>query len=416
MLDGAPPGPRRACERADAEVGAGTDASPGYRVGWCARPPAARARRPTRCSTGSPTSPGAAAAPGVRRLRSNYARVRPELDAGGAATPSSARGCAPTCATTARRSGCPSWPRTSWSRRSAPRATARCASSWRPAARCVVFLGHLGNWDLAGAWCDHRSSAPVTTVAERLKPEELFEEFLAFRESLGMTIIPLTGGGDVFRELLRGACAAGAFVPLLADRDLTARRRRGRPLRPAGPDGGRAGRAGRWPTGAALHPVVDPLRAAAGRPGGWRHRHRHPLPRPGRRCRRPARPASKVAAMTQACADVLGAAIREHPQDWHMLQRVFVDDLDRAPAGRRGDRAAPREDRHRLPLLLRRPRRGAVPRPRPGRALHRPGPRRSACSRPADDDTAAAALRRRRPGARSRCATTARWPGSPSGR
>ena len=38
--------------------------------------------------------------------------------------------------------------------------------------------------------------------------------------------------------------------------------------------------------------------------------------------------------MTQACADVLGGTIREHTQDWHMMQRVFVDDLDdRAPAG-----------------------------------------------------------------------------------
>ena len=34
--------------------------------------------------------------------------------------------------------------------------------------------------------------------------------------------------------------------------------------------------------------------------------------------------------MTQACADVLGAAVREHTADWHMLQRVFVDDLERA--------------------------------------------------------------------------------------
>jgi KDO2-lipid IV(A) lauroyltransferase len=34
--------------------------------------------------------------------------------------------------------------------------------------------------------------------------------------------------------------------------------------------------------------------------------------------------------MTQACADVLGAAVREHPADWHMLQRVFLADLDPA--------------------------------------------------------------------------------------
>ena len=70
----------------------------------------------------------------------------------------------------------------------------------------VVFLGHLGNWDLAGAWGTD-DLAPVVTVAERLKPEEVYAEFLAFRESLGMPILPLTGGGDVF-ALLRGRRAS----------------------------------------------------------------------------------------------------------------------------------------------------------------------------------------------------------------
>jgi len=32
--------------------------------------------------------------------------------------------------------------------------------------------------------------------------------------------------------------------------------------------------------------------------------------------------------MTQALATVFEQAIREHPEDWHMLQRVFVSDLD----------------------------------------------------------------------------------------
>jgi KDO2-lipid IV(A) lauroyltransferase len=31
--------------------------------------------------------------------------------------------------------------------------------------------------------------------------------------------------------------------------------------------------------------------------------------------------------MTQACADALAGGIRQYPQDWHMLQRVFVADL-----------------------------------------------------------------------------------------
>ena len=35
----------------------------------------------------------------------------------------------------------------------------------------------------------------------------------------------------------------------------------------------------------------------------------------------------KIQAMTQACADVLSQAVREHTHDWHMMQRVFAEDL-----------------------------------------------------------------------------------------
>jgi hypothetical protein len=38
----------------------------------------------------------------------------------------------------------------------------------------------------------------------------------------------------------------------------------------------------------------------------------------------------KVAAMTQQVARVFEAGIAEHPEDWHMLQRVFSADLDLA--------------------------------------------------------------------------------------
>ena len=42
----------------------------------------------------------------------------------------------------------------------------------------------------------------------------------------------------------------------------------------------------------------------------------------------------KVQQMTQACADALSGTIRERTHDWHMMQRVFVEDLDdRAPTG-----------------------------------------------------------------------------------
>ncbi len=83
----------------------------------------------------------------------------------------------------------------------------------------VCFLGHLGNWDLAGAWSAVHLG-PVTTVAERLKPEEVFEEFLEFRTGLGMTILPLTGGPAPF-PLLREATQRRGLIPLLSDRDLS---------------------------------------------------------------------------------------------------------------------------------------------------------------------------------------------------
>jgi lauroyl/myristoyl acyltransferase len=189
----------------------------------------------------------------------------------------------------------------------------------------VAFLAHLGNWDLAGAWGTVHLG-PVTTVAERLQPEEVFEEFLAFRESLGMTILPLTGGVNPF-PALREAARRPGIIPLLADRDLTshgvqvnlcghaARMAPGpaalalaerRPLHPVSIRHERRGSG--WGIVITFHPPVDPPTSGTTR--------------------------ERATAMTQACADVLGAAILEHTSDWHMLQRVFVEDLDAdRPAG-----------------------------------------------------------------------------------
>ena len=87
----------------------------------------------------------------------------------------------------------------------------------------ILALGHMGNWDLAGAWANTHV-AHVTTVAEHLEPEELFQEFMRLRTDLGMTVIPLSrSGGDVFRELMHAVRGGPGLLPLLADRDLTER-------------------------------------------------------------------------------------------------------------------------------------------------------------------------------------------------
>ncbi len=263
---------------------------------------------------------------GVQRLRSNYAKVRPELGE-------------PELDALVK-AGMRSYMRYYCEAFRLPdRTRAELEASVRvvgdvpvraeiAAGRPVVcFLGHLGNWDLAGAW-GTRAIAPVVTVAERLKPEEVYAEFLAFRESLGMTILPLTGGGDVFAQL-RGHLAQPVLMPRLADRDLTARGVEvdlcgHRTSMAAGPA------ALSLASGAALFPVSihnEPME----RPS-WRHRvvitfhERVEVPTSGAT-------RAKAVAMTQQCADALGAAIREHTQDWHMLQRVFLEDL---PGGRAG--------------------------------------------------------------------------------
>jgi phosphatidylinositol dimannoside acyltransferase len=190
----------------------------------------------------------------------------------------------------------------------------------------VVALSHSGNWDHAGAWST-LALAPVTTVAERLQPEELFQRFLHFRQRLGMEILPLSGGGDLFGVLVR-RLRKGGFVPLLADRDLTAT---GVPVTLFGETARMAAGPASLAlvTGAALYPVsIFYERLPPGSPARWGvvcRFHGEVVPPAGER-------AEQIAAMTQACADALAEGIRVHPQDWHMLQRVFVADLVPAPS------------------------------------------------------------------------------------
>ena len=61
---------------------------------------------------------------------------------------------------------------------------------------------------------------PFTTVAERLKPETLYDRFVAYREGLGMEVLPHSGG-SAFGTLAR-RLRDGGLVCLVADRDLSA--------------------------------------------------------------------------------------------------------------------------------------------------------------------------------------------------
>lgn len=183
----------------------------------------------------------------------------------------------------------------------------------------ILFLGHLGNWDHCGAWAtDH--FAPVTTVAERLKPESVFDAFVDFRQSLGMRILPLTGGDHVYAQL-RHAISEGGFVPLLSDRDLS---RNGVEVTLCGHRTRAAVGPGRlaFETGAALFPLAITYEPIAGRAA------QRVVARFGPRVypTGDGTAGEQVRAMTQLCVDALGETIREHTQDWHMMQRVFLQE------------------------------------------------------------------------------------------
>jgi KDO2-lipid IV(A) lauroyltransferase len=180
----------------------------------------------------------------------------------------------------------------------------------------VVALPHMGNWDLAGAWAASHLGYHFTTVAERLEPERLFERFVAYRESLGMEVLPLTGSDVSVIGTLARRLRAGKLVCLVGDRDLSE----------AGIEVTFFGEATRMPagpaalclrTGAALLPVTL-----------W---YDGPLMR-GRIHPEVAPPAGddrkqQIAAMVQATADIWADGIHEHPEDWHMLQRLWLADL-----------------------------------------------------------------------------------------
>ncbi|WP_406280177.1 phosphatidylinositol mannoside acyltransferase [Embleya sp. NBC_00896] len=181
----------------------------------------------------------------------------------------------------------------------------------------VIFaLPHMGNWDHAGAWITLKGY-PFTTVAERLKPESLYKRFLDYRESLGMEVLPLTGGdGNTFGTLAR-RLREGRLLCLLSDRDLTAG---GVPVTFFGePTRMAAGPAAlAVQTGAALIPVTLAWDGKVMR--GTLHPE---IEVPAEGSRR-----EKVAAMTQAVADAYARAIARDPQDWHMLQPLWLADLD----------------------------------------------------------------------------------------
>ncbi|CAL9387735.1 phosphatidylinositol mannoside acyltransferase [Streptomyces sp. enrichment culture] len=180
----------------------------------------------------------------------------------------------------------------------------------------VLALPHLANWDLAGAWVTTELRTPFTTVAERLKPESLYDRFVAYREGLGMEVLPHSGG-SAFGTLAR-RLRDGGLVCLVADRDLSS----------SGVEVDFFGATARMPAGPALlaqqtGALLLPVTLWYDHSPVMRGRVHPPIEVPESGTR-----AEKTSVMTQALANAFATGIAEHPEDWHMLQRLWLADLD----------------------------------------------------------------------------------------
>ncbi|MFC8364855.1 phosphatidylinositol mannoside acyltransferase [Streptomyces griseorubiginosus] len=256
---------------------------------------------------------------GVLRLESNYARVVPDASPERLAELSRA-GMRSYLRYWMESFRLPAWSRDRIRAGFDPKGLHHLTDGLAAGKGVILALPHMANWDLAGAWVTTELETPFTTVAERLKPETLYDRFVAYREGLGMEVLPHSGG-TAFGTLAR-RLRDGGLVCLVAERDLSS----------SGVEVRFFGEATRIPagpallaqqTGALLLPVTlwyDDSPVMQGRV--------HPpveVPESGTR-------AEKTSVMAQALADAFATGIADHPEDWHMLQRLWLKDLEPRPS------------------------------------------------------------------------------------
>lgn len=182
-------------------------------------------------------------------------------------------------------------------------------------AGSVLFIGHLGNWDAAGAW-GGSIGWKIVTVAEALRPRRMFDFFVAHRTRLGLVIYPAETGvtGRLAEDVEKGA-----VVPLLGDRD----------LKGTGVEVEFFGEPATFPRGAAslalrtgvplLFAGVRGMRLEDGQ-WGWAVEMSEPLDSP------PADDPDAVEKLTAAAVGKLEDYIRTYPTEWHVFQPFWPAD------------------------------------------------------------------------------------------
>jgi phosphatidylinositol dimannoside acyltransferase len=176
---------------------------------------------------------------------------------------------------------------------------------------CIVALPHAGNWDHAAAYfCS--TGITLTAVVEKLKPEAIFKKFLAYRESIGIEAI---SHKEKTIPILTQRLQAGKLIALVADRDMSRN----------GVEVNFFDKTSKMPAGPAILAIKTgaPLITAYVRylPGGIEIIFDETI--------KPTNSGSEeeqIKLITQSMADNFAKRIKEYPVDWHMLQRIWIDE------------------------------------------------------------------------------------------
>ena len=176
---------------------------------------------------------------------------------------------------------------------------------------CLVVLPHAGNWDHAAAYfCS--TGINLTTVAEKLKPEQIFLKFLAYRESIGIEVLHTE---EKVMPTLLNRLTSGKLVALVADRDLSKN----------GIEVNFFDGIAKMPSGPARL-ILDSKSAFISAFITYTKQGIHiefqnigPIPTEGNI-------EEKVQQLTQLMADNFATGIKSSTVNWHMLQRIWVDE------------------------------------------------------------------------------------------
>ena len=176
---------------------------------------------------------------------------------------------------------------------------------------CIIALPHAGNWDHAAAYfCS--TGIPITAVVEKLKPEAIFKKFLAYRQNIGIEAI---SHREKTIPILLERLNQGKLVALVADRDMSRN----------GIEVNFLGGIAKMPAGPAVlaiksgSPLVTAYIRYLDKGIEITFDETIQLPISGSE-------EEQIRIVTQSMADNFAKRIQDSPVDWHMLQRIWVDE------------------------------------------------------------------------------------------